>query len=235
MTDGSKAFGRTVFDPAAGRARLERSADVVRSIKAAADLSAHLPPSAARAVPVAPARGVMQVGVAYDLLPGGTRRQAGVSVREVTALEAMCAQAEARAAAKGIAAVLPFTPGQIAIAKTYRDLWEWREGSGVRCSSLEAGRGGSGSGVFVDEFMDRGAQLERLQRAIGDGWALTPRRHQDRDNARRGITVRAAVDKVVLAGCDLSAVLRAFGWEPKGELRKELRAAICGALDRMQG
>ena len=53
------------------------------------------------------------------------------------------------------------------------------------------------------------------------------RLHTDRSD-------RAVVDMVVLAGRDLSAVLRAFGWQPKGEHRKLLRAALCGGLDRMR-
>ena len=89
--------------------------------------------------------------------------------------------------------------------------------------------------MFIDSFIDQGLWLAELHRRIGAGRAMDVRRHMDRGNARRTITVRAALDMVVLAGRDVSGVLKAFGWERDGKNRKVLRAQLVGALDRMQG
>lgn len=209
-------------------------------------LALSVPPEAMQAAPVAPARGPMRLEDNWIVGLGGARRRDGAHWRDVCPLEAMVVQAARRHASRGTDApfVPPFTPGQIAIAAYYRTLVEWREGSAMKCASLEAGRSGGGSGgLFIDTYIERGATLARLQDRIGAVVVMDVRRHMDRGNARRPISARQAVDSVVLAGKDLTAVLAAHGWATKaeggwaaqGKHRKELRKGIAAALDRMQG
>lgn len=226
--DLARAVVRRPSDEVARDMSAERS-------RVASTIARAAPPEHMQAAPVAPARGAMQLVANWQLLPGGTRRQEGSHWRSVCSLTAMNAHAAARAKSREVECVLPFGPGHVSIAAIYRALAEWREGSGIKLSSMEAGRGGSGSGVFIDRFIDEGARLKSLHLAIGDGWAMRPQRAMDRGNARRPISVRAAVDLVVLGGQDLTAVLKRFGWEADGKNRKALRLAICAALDRMQG
>lgn len=204
------------------------------------------PPAEMGAAPVAPARGAMCLEANWIVGLGGTRRRDGAHWREVCPLEAMVVQAARRHASRETDApfVPPFTSGQIAVAAYYRALVEWREGSAMKCTSLEAGRSGGGSGgLFIDTYVERGVALARLQDRIGSVVIMDVRRNMDRGNARRAIHARQAVDSVVLAGKDLTAVLAAHGWATKGDggwaaqgkHRKELRKGIAAALDRMQG
>ena len=204
-------------------------------MRVASMVAGAVPPSAMGAAPVAPARGAMQLVPNYEATAGGMRRLESSHWRAVCALGAMNAQAAARADRRGVDGVVPFSAGQVSIAAIYRALVEWREGSAMRCGGLEAGRGGSGSGVFIDRFIEEGARLADFHQAIGEGFALRPRRSMDRGNARKPLSDRALVDAVVIDGRDLSAVLRRFGWEADGKNRKLLRVALCEALDRMQG
>ena len=217
----------TAFDPAAGALRLAAEARRVEAVMARAT-----PPDAMAAAPVAPARGPMQLVSQFEVMPGGTRRRASPHWRAACALVVMVEQARQRGDAERPA---PFTPAQIDTAAKYRTLTEWRDGSGIKCASIEAGRACAGGGAdFMDRYLDRGATLDAVHRAIGTGAAMSPRRHMDRDNARHTISDRAAVDMVVLAGRDVSAVLRAYGWPCNGLNRKALRAALCATLDRMR-
>jgi hypothetical protein len=227
MTDHSKRFDRAVVS-----GRLDVEAKQVRAM-----LDQATPPPGMRAAPVAPARGPQALIPSFTVTAGGMRRIEGVHWRALSPLAAAVAQARMRHEARKIesAFVPPYSPAQVAMAELYAALVEWRDGSAMKCASLEAGREGGGSGHFIDSFMDRGRQLAELQARIGDGVAMDIRRHMDRGNTRSRITVRAAVDMACLAGVDLTEVLRRFGWEPDGKNRKALRAAICGALDRMQG
>ncbi len=222
------------IDPAAGKKRLS---DEVRSVAAMLDRA--VPHPGMGPVPVAPARGPVRIETAWEVLPGGTRRRTGTRGVEMCQLEVMVAQAAQRHAARTPDApfVPPFTSTQIAVARDYRTLVEWREGSALRCASLEAGRNtwSAGGGLFIDSFIQQGRWLAELQARIGDGVAFDIRRHMDRGNGRARITVRAAVDMVVVGGQDLSAVLARFGWQADGKNRKALRAQLVGALDRMQG
>lgn len=195
------------------------------------------PPLAA--APAAPARGPMAEVDNWVMMAGGTRRLDGRHMRDLCQLEVMCVQAWQRHQARGIEAefVPPFTPGQIAVGRAYRDLVEWREGSALKCASLEAGRaGGGGSGLFIDAFIQQGDWLQTLRNRIGETVViLSVRRHMDRGNARRPIMARAAVDGLLLQGLDLSAILANHRWQLNGKNRKALRLGVADALDRMQG
>jgi hypothetical protein len=236
MTERPKGFVSIPqgFDYATGQQRI---ADETRSLALMLDRA--LPPPGMGPVPVAPARGPVRIETAWDVLPGGTRRKAGTRGVEMCQLEVMVAQAAQRHARRKPDApfVPPFTASQIAVARDYRTLVEWRDGSAMRCASLEAGRntGSAGGGLFIDSFIQQGRWLAKLQSRIGDGVAFDIRRHMDRGNVRARITVRVAVDMVVVAGQDLSAVLVRFGWQANGQNRKALLAQLVGALDRMQG
>lgn len=227
MTDHSKRFDRAVV-----LARLDVEAKQVRAM-----LSEATPPDAMRVAPVAPARGPQAQVPNFTVTSGGMRRVDGSHWRALSPLASAVAQARMRHEARKPDApfVPPYSPAQVAMAEMYAALVEWRDGSAMKCASLEAGREGGGSGHFIDSFMDRGRQLAELQARIGDGVAMDVRRHMDRGNTRSRITVRAAVDMACLAGVDLTEVLRRFGWAEKGEHRRHLRDAIRGALDRMQG
>lgn len=227
------------FDPRLnGKALLEAEQKRVRSMMERAT-----PPLAMREAPVAPARGVMQLVPDYALAPGGTRRVSGAHWVEPTRLDVLNARAVEAARAQD--AEVPraraelFTPGQVAIAARYRDLVEWRAGSAVKCSKLEAGRGGGEGGRdFMDHYMTAGGELDALRRAIGEGVILQVERRNRgdlREKARKPLTVRAAVDGVVLEGLTLSRLITRHGWAAKGDVRRKVRDAIRQALERMQG
>lgn len=258
MTKQAKGFdqGFCDWDPAMsgltkGRYRLEISERAVAEMKAGA-----MPPAEMSVAPVAPARGVHQLAADWEVLPGGTRRQTGVHWITPTRLDVenhyardrfgdrAAERAEERAGRRGRLAtdaereiemrkVEAFSPSQVAMARRYAELVEKKAASGIKCGRLEGGSGGGGGGIYTEAFMDTVRELDRLEAAIGTGVALSPRRHMDRDNARRPITVRAAVDMLVLEQRTISAILKRHGWEPKGANRKLVRDAIRGALDRM--
>lgn len=192
-------------------------------------------------VPVGPARGAMVISQGFEALPGGMRRRDGIRMRELSPLAQMVANAwlrhQARFAGDEDAAfVAPFDPAQVQVSEDYRALVERHEAGLIKCSSTEAGRAGGGaSGLAIDRFMDDGRWLAVLRSRIGDEVVMSPRRNMDRGNARKAITARVLVDQVVLHGRDLSSVLTRHGWQADGKNRKLVRAALCAALDRMQG
>lgn len=225
MTDRAKTLAKARTDLSAMDARCQQI------------LTAATPPAAMASAPVAPARGPQVLIADFTVSRGGIRQQVGGHWQGLSPIAAMVATARLRHEARTPDApfVPPFDPAQVQVAEDYAALAEWREGSPLRCASLEAGRGGSGSGVFIDSYIQNGLWLEELRRRIGTGVALAPVRHMDRGNGRATITTRAAVDLLCLAGKDLSHILSRYGWPPNGLNRKALRTAICGALDRMQG
>lgn len=242
MRDRSKEFGQRggldagiggPVDLAGGQNRMQAEALRVRAMLAEA-----LPPPGMRAAPVAPARGPQQLVPNFSVTGGGMRRVEGAHWQGLSPLAAAVAQARLRHEARcpDAAFVPPYGPGQIAVAEDYAALVEWRAGSALRCASLEGGRsGGGGAGLYIDSFIDQGKWLSELHRRIGDGVAMSPRRHMDRGNGRRAITVRVAVDLLCLQGVAVKAILRRFGWTADMKDQRALRSAICGALDRMQG
>ena len=171
-------------------------------------------------------------------MPGGMRRIVGQHWEGADVFTAMMRDALARHDASGSAAafVAPFAPGQIAMARHYRHLTERHSAGGVRCASIEAGRGGGEGGGFMDAYLAEGRELAQLHRRIGEGEALALRRIRPSvRGSRSGIPTRALVDRVCLQDETLSAVLRAFGWAVCADHRDKLRGVLCAALDRMQG
>lgn len=180
-------------------------------------------------VPVAPAAGAFRVTTPWTVTPGGVRQRDGFAGRDrverVSALELI--------AAKG-----RLTPGQVAIGHRYAALVERHDAGGLRCASLEAGRGRSGDGGgATDARLAEAREIAALRRRIGDGLAMPVRRVRpsDRGPGARQITDRELVDAVCLGGLDLTGVLRVHGWSEDGKNRLALRRALCDALDRMSG
>ena len=132
----------------------------------------------------------------------------------------------------------PFTHGQVAAARDYATLTERCNASGMSCASLEAVGRGSGGGDREAAIFRDFARLRSLHRRIGDGLAKEVRRHRPSitGGKRSAIRVRTLVDMVCLGNLTLDEVLRRHGWTSKNEtVRGDLRAALCKALDRMQG
>ncbi len=225
------------FEPSPTVARLEREARNIGEM-----LGRSTPPEAMQAAPVAPARGTMRLQENYVVAPGGTRRADGAHWQEATVLRVMVEQMRQRHEARNLRTgsqepfASPFTPGQLQVAEDYRALVEWREGSAMKCGSLDGGASaGAGSGLFIDTYIDRGSFLARIHARIGDGVALSKRRAIDQDNVRRTITARRLVDMVCLEGKGLSGVLIAHRWTDKVTNIRALRDQLIAALDRMQG
>lgn len=213
--------------------RLQGEADRVKAMLVDA-----APPQAMSAAPVAPARGPQQLVPTFSVTTGGMRRVEGAHWQGLSPLAAAVAQARLRHEGRSTDApfVPPFNPAQVAVAEDYAALVEWRQGSPLRCASLDGGRSdGGGSGLFIDTYIDQGEWLAELRRRIGDGVAMDVRRHMDRGNTRRTIRVRVALDLLVLDGVAVKAILRRFGWTADMKEQRALRSAICAALDRMQG
>ena len=219
--------------PLPGTERRRAEAVALRAMIAGAT-----PPAAMAAAATAPARGVMELVEDWDLTPGGTRRYAGQHWLACDGLARMVAQARQRhAAQQPAAAFVPwFSPDQLDAARVYRSLVEWREGSAIKCASLEAGRGGAASGAldYIDRFIIRGGRLAAMGAAIGAGVALNPRRIRGTGAARRAIPDAVVVEMVVLRDLSLAQVLCRFGWVPNDPTRSALRLALRGALDRMR-
>jgi hypothetical protein len=229
----AKEFDRrlaTPFDPAAGEARLQAEARALDQIRAAA-----IPPGEMSEAASAPARGFMRLVPEYELSPGGTRRRVSAHWAAACMLTVMNTVARRRHAdrQRDGDAVVPFSAAHIETAGKYRALVEWREGSCIKGQSFDSTRAGGGDG-FLDRYIDKGDALARVWDAIGHDVALSPRRHMDRGNARKVISVRAVVDKAVLVGIPLGAILTSYGWQDNGQNRKAIRLVLCQALDRMR-
>lgn len=228
--------------------RLAEAEAKVAAVKA----SAAIPEACGPDIAPAPARGAFATFRPIEIVPGsaGTARQAGyrgpgevrhrVAIRRADVFDAMIEDARRRHATAGEDAgpfVPPFTPGQVQVARDYRDRCERRSAGGVRCAPLEAGRGGGAGGEFIDAFVADGIRLADMIERIGEGAALPVRRLRPslRGDATRDITARALVDMVCLDGMSLKRVLVRHGWTVNAGRIAILRKALAAALDRMQG
>lgn len=219
---------------AAVAAALQADAERLAGFKAA-----HTLPNTMGAVDFAPARGPLRAVADLELSRGGLQRQVGGHWVRADVFDAMAVSARKShdRAGTGLAFVAPFSPAQVDIARRYAALTERHSAGGMRCASLEAGRGGSGGGSFIDAYLAEGAALDAMHHAIGSGVAMRVRRVRPsaRGAGRCGlISDRVLVDAVCLMQRPLSAVLKAHGWSAFGDNRAVLRAAMGAALDRMQ-
>ena len=199
------------------------------------------PPAEFAAAPMAPAFGPKVPVVEYEVVAGGTRRRVSTHFRRADvfdALEQRARQVHQRKTGQDDGYVAPFSPGQVAMARTYRDMTERHSAGGLRCISLTGQSAGGGGGEFVDAHIDLGNRLRALHRAIGTRAALVVRRVRPsaRGAAKAGlISDRTLVDAVCMRGLDLNSILRAAGWTADGHHRRALRLALSAALDRMLG
>lgn len=186
-----------------------------------------------------PARGPMVVVSPMGLIPDGKEgwKRAHVGYRgrdHVRAADAFD-RMEAKARGKGGEAAQLFTEAQKGAGRRYAMLAERHAAAGMRCSSVEAQRGGgSGGGSFIDSVVHEGDLIRAMRAAVGGGSSLVVRRiRRSKRGSRVGIADLALVDAVCLSGQTVSEVLRAHGWAIKGETVKACCAALCAALDRM--
>lgn len=232
---------RQVIQDARDRAAAE--ARRLAAIRAAGEIPAECGPDIAPS----PARGGFVLVPQVAMVPNGvdehgldrwTPAPTGYghrsAIRCADAFDGMMAAALRRKAA------MPLTPGQVAIGRRYRDLVEFLSAGGVALSSLEGRRGGSGGdgGNWTDYRLQLSDEVDRLQRRIGQGIALSVRRVRpsDRGAGQRGpITDRALVDMVCLGGKSIDGVLKSHHWSIKGDTRKAAMDALCAALGRMIG
>lgn len=209
-------------------------------------------------IPEAPARGPFRLVQMQALYPEGedgfTSKPAGYMGRSTMqaadafdVMEAKARAAHARKVTRAKAAKQPapsyrppFTPGQVAMGRLYRDLVEKHACAGVKGSSLETlsqGGGGQG-GEFIDAVLRDRQRLKLLQDRIGSGVFLAPRRasaHSMDRGTRRAISDRHLVDAVCIEGHAVSAVLTRCGWSQKADLTRRLTARLAELLDAMMG
>lgn len=219
--------------PSFAALRLAEEAQSIATMKADAT-----PPPAFAAAPVAPAFGLKVPVAAYEIVSGGTRRQVAPHFRRADVFDVIESNGIASAARRGVDYQPDFTPGQVAMARLYRDMVERHGAGGLRGTDLNASGGAGGGGGFIDAHIDLGDRIKALRRAIGSAAALSVRRVRPSARGKVGARVisdRALVDALCLHGLDLNGVLRAAGWSADGHHRKALRQALAAALDRMQG
>lgn len=220
---------------------------------AAVKASASIPEACGPDIAPAPARGAFRTFRPIEIVPGsaGTARPAGyrgpgearfrAAIQRADIFDAMIEDARKRHAAVREEAgpfISPFTPGQVQIARDYRDLTERRAAGGMKCSSLESTGRGGGQGEFMDAYAIEGLRLKAMIARIGSGASLHVRRMRPirrGEMARGTILDRTLVDMVCLGQCSLTQVLHAHGWKAYGKTREALRRALADCLDRMQG
>lgn len=142
---------------------------------------------------------------------------------------------KAKARARG--ADLCLTESQIAMGRVYAQLIERQTAGGIKLSSFEGSSGGGGDAdAFTQARLDASRLIDRLRYRIGDGVAMPIRRIRPSERGSRvQIKDRDLVDLVCLAGKDMSAVLRAHGWNVDGKTVQAATRALGAALERMQG
>ncbi|MDO5621930.1 MAG: hypothetical protein Q4G24_10715 [Paracoccus sp. (in: a-proteobacteria)] len=227
-----------VRDVDAGAARLAaEAARLARVLDAAA-----VPEGCGPDIPAAPARGPARAFQPVRMVPDGSAagwRADAVGFRGLSAVQALDVFDDLERRAKRAGKPVPFTPGQVAMGRRYRDLVERHDAGGMRCASLEvrAGVGPSAGGEFMDAFVSEGDEIRRLRARIGTGVAMVVRRVRPsaRGAGARVISDRVLVDSVCLAGLSLRQVLQVHGWSSRGLHTQRLCVALAGALDRMQG
>ncbi|APG45683.1 hypothetical protein [Phaeobacter porticola] len=219
-----------------GVARLQAEADRIAAIKA----RGAVPSACGDEIPEAPARGAFRVfepmrlrsvgSGEYEAQHVGYRGRS--AIRNADVFDVMAAAVARKKKSP------PFTPGQVAMGRHYRDLIERHACAGLRCSSLEAVRSGGGGqgGEFVDAVLRDREEITLMRRRIGTGSAIEVRRvRPSKRGSRTTITNQRLVDMVCIEGKSLRDVLEAHGWSVYGETTKAVRQALAGLLDAMAG
>jgi len=220
---------------AARRIRLKSEADRIAAIKGLGQV----PDVCGEAIPAAPARGPVRVFQPMSLYPDGadhwTAQPSGYRGRSALQRADVFDVMAAKSRSNG--KLPPLTRAQVAAGRAYRDLVERHACAGLRCSSIEAVRSGSGgSGSFIDAVLRDRDDIARLHRRIGVSTSMMVRKiRPSARGSRAHITDRRLVDMVCLEDKPISAVLRAHGWAVKGDLVARLQVALAEVLDRMAG
>lgn len=220
---------------AARAARAEEEAARIEAVKA----RGQVPSICGDEIPEAPARGPFKVFQPVSLYPTGEDEfQAAPSgyrgrsaMRCADTFDVMAASAARRKRPA------PFTPGQVAMGRHYRDLVERHACAGLQCSSIEAVRsGGSGQGgAFMDAVLRDREEIGRLRRQIGDGAAMLIRRvRPSKRGTRTTIMTRRLVDMICLEDKTATDVLRSHGWSVCGANVSTVQRVLADVLDRMQ-
>lgn len=225
-----------------GAARLEAERARIAKIKAKAAVPSKCGPD----IISAPARGAFVATHRVTMVPNGVddrglekwspaRTGYGhrASVRAADVFDRMIADAGRKKRQ-----VATLSPGQIAIGRTYRAMFEHLAADGTKLSKLDAPSGGGGSLYWMDHRLELSGRIELLRIRIGAGMALAVRRIRpsDRGADQRGpIMDRTLVDMVCLKDMTIEQVLKAHGWVKDGRTHEALSVALRGALDRMIG
>lgn len=163
-----------VFDSVADAARLASERARLAAIIARATLAE----GCGSAIPVATARGPQGAEVPHVVMPdpgsedGYKVERTGwrgfKAARALDIFDDLERQASSRKDKDGHPGKSPFSKGQVAVARRYRDLVERHSAGGVRCASLEARRGSGpgGGGEFIDAFISEGDAIAWLQHRI---------------------------------------------------------------------
>jgi hypothetical protein len=227
---------QVVIVTSAGVARLQDEAARIAEIKA----RSAVPEICGDAIPQAPGRGGFRVFEPQALYPdaegGFEAKPAGYrgrsAIQRADVFDVMAAKAARHKKAS------PLTPGQVAIGRYYRDLVERHTCAGLKCSSIEVVRSGSGGrgGDFMDAVLRDREDIERLRRRIGSGSAMVVRRiRPSTRGSRTSIFDLRIVDMVCLEDRALGDVLKAHGWSVYGATSQAVAKALGLALERMRG
>lgn len=225
------------------RVRSARVAEAERISKV--KVAGFVPADAGPEIPVAPARGPIRVFEAKGLYPEGRDgyvvKPTGHLGRKTVQRADVFDRIKRSAAARNKPA--PFSPGQIAMGRYYRDIVEQHEAGGVKCSSLgDYVQSSGGAAVDItDRRLAAFRRIESLRRRVGVGYALLEvARKKACALPRRPILNMDIVDLVCLGDESFTDVLRTFGWARKGSAAKGLYirvlcAALGASLERMMG
>lgn len=213
----------------------KREAEEAARVAAVYDKGA-VPPECGPMIPHAPARGAFRVFEDFTLYPDGEDgwkpKPSGYRGRKTMA------RLDAFDVMQAKAGKVLFSPGQVAMGRFYRALFEAHACAGIQCSSLEGrvDRGPGGGGEFIDAVLRDRERLDVLRARIGGGVAMQVRKQRPSDvGSRRLITDLKLVDAVCIHERTLADILKAHGWTKTGKSVAALRGALCAALDRMMG
>jgi hypothetical protein len=185
---------------------------------AATRAAGRVPAGCGPEIPEAPARGAVRLRIDPD------RPGARSALMRADVFDAITLAAARRGAAAPLSAV------QICAGRHYGALFERHACAGMRGSSIEAVRGGSGGGgSFVDAVLADRAELARLRDLIGPGLVKAA----GRKGAGGQITALALVHSVAVEDRTLAQVLRRAGWSASGQAVRALEVGLSHALDRL--
>jgi regulator of RNase E activity RraA len=222
---------------AAALSRLTSEADRIEEIKAR---SARPEGCGPEIVDVAPARGPVQSFQPREAVmteAGNVRvtrsgHNGHNALRRADAFDVMMVKGQGRCKAD---AGPMFTAGQLSAARDYAALYERCAAAGVKCSSIEA-LGSGGQGSFIDAVIRDSQRLAALDRAVGNDVVLSPRGAQAHsDRGRKVVRASDLVACTCVRDMTIAQMLQCFGWPVSTVSRNKARAALCAALDRMQG